>query len=231
MIHSKLLIVIPAYNEFKTISKIVQQCKKYGEVLVVNDGSKDKTGVIAADAGAHVITNSINLGYEAALNNGYAYAKKNKFEILITIDADGQFPVLKVPEFYNEIVNGAVLVVGRRQKLHRLTEILLSKFAKPIINIDDPYCGMKAYNLNECSNNSFSRYNSVGTSLMLSLVSLNLPISTIEVYTTRRAGTSKFGGRIESELKILPSCLIGLLRLMTIQLVMTLTKTKNKRTL
>ena len=76
MERSKIVIIIPALNEEKTISKIVKECRKYGKVIVVNDGSKDNTAFLAREAGAFVINNSKNLGYEKSLNRGFKLASK-----------------------------------------------------------------------------------------------------------------------------------------------------------
>ena len=74
---------------YKTSYSILQ---KFGDVLVINDGSIDKTGECAHNAGAELITNVVNQGYEYSLNEGYKYACDQDYDIMITIDADGQLP-------------------------------------------------------------------------------------------------------------------------------------------
>ena len=74
----ELLIIIPAFNEEKTIKKIIQKVKIFGDVLVVNDGSKDKTKDIALKNRVSVISHNTNLGYDQAINSGLDYfIKKN----------------------------------------------------------------------------------------------------------------------------------------------------------
>ena len=74
----ELLIIIPALNEEKTIKKIIQKAKIFGDVLVVNDGSIDKTKNIAKKNGVSVISHNINLGYDQAINSGLEFfVKKN----------------------------------------------------------------------------------------------------------------------------------------------------------
>ena len=90
MDRSRVAIVIPAFNEEKTISKVVRAANKFGKSIVVNDGSKDNTGEIAKRSGAIVFMHKINLGYDAALNTGFKKAAKLKFDYIITLDADGQ---------------------------------------------------------------------------------------------------------------------------------------------
>jgi len=86
----KTLIVIPAYNEELTIGSVVALAKKYGDVLVVDDGSKDKTSKIAQEVGAVVLRHEVNKGKGQALKTGFNYALRNGYDIVVCIDADGQ---------------------------------------------------------------------------------------------------------------------------------------------
>ena len=73
MLHNNsrdFLILIPAYNEEKTIKKIIKKINKFGKVLVVNDASEDKTKKISISAGALVINHKKNLGYNKAIDTG-----------------------------------------------------------------------------------------------------------------------------------------------------------------
>ena len=74
----EFLILIPAFNEEKTIKKIIQKVKVFGDVLVINDGSKDSTKDIAIRNGVSIISHSVNLGYDQAINSGLKFfVKKN----------------------------------------------------------------------------------------------------------------------------------------------------------
>lgn len=92
----KLLILIPAYNEASTLKKVIKTLPKkfprvtQQEILIVNDGSKDETLKIAQNLGVTVVSHYINRGLGGALGTGFAYAKNNNFDALITFDADGQ---------------------------------------------------------------------------------------------------------------------------------------------
>ena len=160
------IIVIPAYNEDSTISKVVKNCKQYGDVLVINDGSEDNTATLAKDSGAKVITNEKNFGYEYSLNIGYSYALKNRYKIMITFDADGELPHTSIPLFIKLIKTDISMVLGKRLKIQRITESILAKIAFLISGIADPYCGMKAYDLQAIKQKNFSKYNSIGTALL-----------------------------------------------------------------
>ena len=112
---TRSLIVIPAYNEVASVADVVKSCAKYCDVLVVDDGSIDNTCKASTDAGATVITNKTNRGYEYSLNIGYKYAVKFNYDLMITMDADGQLPHNNIPEFMRQSMQGHVLV-GRRRK-------------------------------------------------------------------------------------------------------------------
>ncbi len=109
-----IAIIIPAYNEEKTIENVVKSAKKYGKVIVVDDASKDKTALIAKRAGAKVINHKVNGGLGCALRTGFKEALKMKADIVITIDADGQHDPKQIPDFVATISKGYDFVLGRR---------------------------------------------------------------------------------------------------------------------
>ena len=75
---NKICIIIPAYNEEMSIGKVISKSKKYGDVVVINDGSKDQTKKIAKDCGAIVLNNIFNEGYDISILKGIKFAlKKN----------------------------------------------------------------------------------------------------------------------------------------------------------
>jgi glycosyltransferase involved in cell wall biosynthesis len=93
-------VVIPTYNEAKEIGGLISKIKDQGlEVLVVDDGSTDKTAEIARAAKAVVLTNNKNHGKGVALIKGFDYAIKNDFDAVITMDGDGQHLPEDIPYF------------------------------------------------------------------------------------------------------------------------------------
>ena len=87
----KLGIVIPAFNEEKTISELLSELLSLGLVILVDDCSSDKTNYIATKLGVNVIKNNVRSGYETSLNVGICKAFENqKVEAVITMDADGK---------------------------------------------------------------------------------------------------------------------------------------------
>jgi len=110
-----VLVVIPAYNEALTIGSIVMLSKEYGDVLVVDDGSSDKTYEIALASGARVIKHPQNMGKARALKTAFEYALEVGYEIVVTIDADGQHNPIEIPKLLEPIVKDeADLVIGSR---------------------------------------------------------------------------------------------------------------------
>ncbi len=109
-----VLIIIPAHNEEKTIGKVIQEAKKHGKVLVIDDCSSDSTGLIAEDNGATVVRHKINRGLGGALRTGFDEATKQGADIIITMDADGQHNPEDIPRFISTINKGYDFVLGSR---------------------------------------------------------------------------------------------------------------------
>lgn len=107
-------IIIPAHNEEKTVAGVVKAAKKYGNVIVVDDASTDKTSVAAKKAGAVVVRHKVNKGLGGALRTGFNEALKRKDNIIITLDADGQHDPSEINQFIEKINNGYDFVLGQR---------------------------------------------------------------------------------------------------------------------
>jgi len=112
-----LTVVIPALNEERGMVSIVKEVQsalkgmKY-ELIVVNDGSTDKTPKLAKDAGAKVLSHQTNLGYGAALKTGFAAAKG---KCIAFLDADGTYPPNEIPKLYKHLLETrADVVIGSR---------------------------------------------------------------------------------------------------------------------
>ena len=115
---AKTLVIIPAYDEEKSIGSVVQrvkECLSEAEVLTVDDGSSDHTRWRAIEAGAKVISHPFNLGYGAALQTGYRYALKKGYEELVQMDGDGQHDSSFIPHLLAVIRKGEVdIAIGSR---------------------------------------------------------------------------------------------------------------------
>lgn len=107
---------IPAYNEEKTIAKVILLAQKYVDLVIVcDDGSEDLTAEIAKKLGASVIRHEKNMGYGAALMSLFEKAKALDAEIFLTLDADGQHEAADIPNLIQKIVDEkADIVIGSR---------------------------------------------------------------------------------------------------------------------
>lgn len=114
---SHVLVVIPAYNEERTIAGVICGLKAIGcsRILVVDDGSKDRTSEVAQEAGATVIRHVLNRGLGGALGTGIKAALLFAPEIILTFDADGQHNPDEVVHIIEPIEKGeADVVIGSR---------------------------------------------------------------------------------------------------------------------
>lgn len=111
----KILALIPAYNESRNITPVIQQTRQYLPVLVIDDGSRDNTVQVAEQAGAEVIRQVPNQGKGAALINGFRHAVERGFEALVMLDADGQHDPHEIPQFLERYAaTRADLIIGQR---------------------------------------------------------------------------------------------------------------------
>ncbi|HLF90879.1 MAG TPA: glycosyltransferase family 2 protein [Anaerolineales bacterium] len=115
---ASVLIIIPAYNEEKTITSILtrlrQEAPDYDRV-VVNDGSKDATGKIVTDLGEKQLSLPCNIGYGHALQTGLKYGLVQSYDIVVSMDADGQHQPEDVPRLVKALQESdADLVIGSR---------------------------------------------------------------------------------------------------------------------
>ena len=147
---------IPAYNEEKSIHEVVKDSFQFvDKVIVCDDGSNDKTAEEAKKAGASVITHKKNSGKGSALRSLFDYAKEIEFDVLITIDGDGQFFPKEIPKLITPITNnGYDVVIGNRAngksempKYRKFGNKVLDKMtnAASELPFNDTQSGFRAY--------------------------------------------------------------------------------------
>jgi len=167
--HSKILAVIPAYNEDKNIGRVVSKIRasaKDIDVVVIDDGSTDKTVPYARDAGAKVVRLSSNMGYGVALQTGFKYAYEKEYDFLVQLDGDGQHDPAYIPDMLKVVISGeADLVLGSRflsktasnenpmaqykaGKVRKLGILLFAFLTTKLIGfkVTDPTSGYQAFN-------------------------------------------------------------------------------------
>lgn len=119
---TKILLIIPAYNEEENIEKTYSEIIKYNkkknnhyDVIVINDGSKDKTEDILKLNNIPHINLIHNLGIGGAVQTGYKYALENDYDIAVQFDGDGQHDINYVKDMVKPIIDGkADFVIGSR---------------------------------------------------------------------------------------------------------------------
>ena len=150
----KIAIVIPAYNEVQTIGPLVKAVLALGyDCIVIDDGSADRTDVVAAEARAVVLRTGGKSGKGNALKMGFDYVLKNDYEALIAMDGDGQHSPSDIPAFMASYQNTkADIISGNRMNdprgmplvrlaTNRLMSWLISFFCHQ--EIPDTQCGFR----------------------------------------------------------------------------------------
>jgi glycosyltransferase involved in cell wall biosynthesis len=152
----EITAILPAFNEEIAIGSIVLQTKIYADrVIVVDDGSCDRTAELAALAGAEVIRHSINMGKGAALRTGFESV--SGADIIVTIDTDGQHNPADIPKLVSPIlqgeadmVNGSRYLNGNRKDTplyRRLGQVILDAATNldSGLNVTDSQSGFRAF--------------------------------------------------------------------------------------
>ncbi len=161
MLNAKYLLAIPAYNEDRFVVRMVRAARQYiDNIVVVDDGSTDLTPhLLAQMPGIRVIRHRRNLGYGRSLCDAFAFADREGFDWVLTMDCDEQHEPSAIPMFIEtarrdeaDIVSGSRYPGGpvdggaappeRRQINHRITRLLNKRLG---LTLTDAFCGFKAY--------------------------------------------------------------------------------------
>ncbi|MBA3064498.1 glycosyltransferase family 2 protein [Candidatus Woesearchaeota archaeon] len=203
---NKVWVVIPAHNEEKHIEKVIKKAKKFAKnILVVDDGSQDKTSAVAEKSGAFVLKHIVNLGKGAALKTGCEYAIKNKAEKIVVLDADGQHDPKEIPEFVKALDN-ADIVFGYRRLNKNMPFVLrygnwfIFFMAKLLfgLKIADTQCGYRSFTADAYNK---IKWNAVDYSMESEMIAnvgkanlrySQIPIETI--YSDKYKGTTVIDG-------------------------------------
>jgi glycosyltransferase involved in cell wall biosynthesis len=114
-----LIVVLPALNEEETVAVVVKEVQAAvpeATILVVDDGSEDRTGELARQAGAQVVTNPFTLGVGGAMRVGFRVAQAQGYDVLLQVDADGQHDARDIKLLLAELDDepGPQVVIGAR---------------------------------------------------------------------------------------------------------------------
>lgn len=116
---NKVCAVIPAYNAEKTIGTLIEKLKKFipgRDIIVVDDGSIDRTSQIAYEFDVTVLRLKKNHGKGKALKTGFEFAKSKDYHAVFTLDADLQHEPNEIPKFIDKFNEGFDIVIGNRMK-------------------------------------------------------------------------------------------------------------------
>jgi glycosyltransferase involved in cell wall biosynthesis len=160
----RILTALPVYNEDAHLVPVLDEVRRHcQDVLVVDDGSKDRTPqLLARNRDVRTLTHEKNLGYGAALRTAFHYALENQYDVLVTIDCDGQHEPKLIPNLAQavfahgddpvDLVSGSRYLQkfpgdsapppDRRRVNQEITAWLNTQFGW---NLTDAFCGFKAY--------------------------------------------------------------------------------------
>lgn len=158
----KIIVTIPAYNEAKSIGRLVKEIKDVMErgkydysILVADDGSTDKTAETAKKSGAAVYSHPKNYGLAETFKTEIKKCLELKADVIVHIDADGQYSPKEIPKLLDEIKNGYDLVLGSRFEgeiehmplIKKIGNIAFSKVVSQItmLKISDAQTGFRAF--------------------------------------------------------------------------------------
>lgn len=213
----KLTIIIPALNEAATIGKVLDAIPEsipgISQIcsVVINDGSTDDTGRIAKKHGAVVITHTKNMGLGAAFKSGVTHAIDSDSDIMVNIDADGQFYPQDIPKLVAPIVEGEaecttasrfiekelypkmniVKFYGNKAMSFLISFLTRQKFY-------DVSCGMRAYNRHALLNFNLAGRFTYTQEAILNLAYKGIIIKEVpvKVIGTRQNGESKMASNL-----------------------------------
>ncbi len=202
-------VIIPGHNEEKNIGQVIEKTKKFvaaSRIVVVDDGSLDRTSADARKHGVTVIRHIINLGKGAALRTGSQYSLSKGAEALVFMDSDGQHDPEDIPRLVEALKGNDIVFTFREKKSENMP--LVKKFGNWFIdltmrllfhiNVKDTQCGYKAITraayekLRLISNDYSIESEIVAKTGKNRLKFTQLPIKT--VYADRYKGTTVFDG-------------------------------------
>ncbi|MCM8829892.1 MAG: glycosyltransferase family 2 protein [Candidatus Omnitrophica bacterium] len=204
--NKEIAVLIPAHNEERTIGELVSELKqKFEIVIVVDDGSSDKTGLLAEENGATVLKHSVCRGKGEALKTGFSYIIKNLSgtSAVLTIDGDGQHKVEDVVNFekaYRRNKNISIWVGKRRIKgtempfIRRLTNISMSILISLLSLhwIPDTQCGFRLIKKDVIKNlNLLTSHFETESELLIKAGWKMYRIGSVPIYTVYSEGKSK----------------------------------------
>lgn len=200
-----IIAAMPAYNEERSIAKMVFLCRKYADmVVVVDDGSADSTADIAKAMGAHVIRHHENRGYGGALQTCFETARYLEADRMVILDSDGQHDPADIPKLIGPLNGGCDVVIGSRfingngknVPTFRKMGMKVLDAATNIggqIKVSDTQSGLRAYGRKAIEKINIKNNNmSAGSEILMQIKDNDLKIKEVEIhcsYDVEKAST------------------------------------------
>ena len=189
------IAAMPAFNEERSIAKMVFMCKKYADlVVVVDDGSSDSTADIAEAMGAHVIRHPKNRGYGGALQTCFKTARDLAADKMVIIDSDGQHDPAEIPKLVEPLNEDIDVVIGSRfingngmnvpiyRKIGMKILDSLTNMGSEI-KVSDTQSGLRAYGKKAIEKININTINmSAGSEILMQINDHHLKIKEVEIH-------------------------------------------------
>lgn len=213
-----LSIVMAAVNESKTIPWVVEEIKQLNivdKIILVDDGSTDDTSGIAREQGCEVIRNEIRIGQTRSLRRGIG---KTNSDLVITMDADMDHLPSDITKLLSSMDEcKADVVIGKRSKLPRISEKIMSKIVSNVTGITDTISGFRLITRRALDQVGFDNDDTWGSLFLIRCAKKGLKIVEIPVETPPTRAVTRTGGKLRSNLKITKAlgkdllCMAGLI--------------------
>ena len=204
----QIVITIPAYNEGDTIGTVIKDIHEVMKdnsynykILVVDDGSKDKTKEIARNEGAIVCSHSKNYGLAETFNTEIKKSLELNADVIVHIDADTQYKPIEIPKLIKEIENGYDLVLGSRFKgtieimplIKKIGNKAFSKVISQITNtkISDGQTGFRAFTREVAKKIKIASDHTYTQEQIIRAVKEKFKIKEVPVYFAKRKDKSR----------------------------------------
>jgi dolichol-phosphate mannosyltransferase len=215
---TRALTALPVYNEVNHISPVLDEVLRHcREVLVVDDGSRDGTAEVLAgrrskggNGDVYVATHAENRGYGAALQSAFDFALREGYDVLVTIDCDGQHEPCLIPQFVAR-AEQADIVSGSRylkefpgdsrppEERRRINQLITRRVNRQLgLRLTDAFCGFKAYRVPVLAKFSLTEMGyAMPLELWVQAVALGLKIVEMPVPLIYLDEARSFGGALD----------------------------------
>jgi len=159
--NKRLVVMIPAYNEEESLARVIANVRgaiPFADIVVINDGSHDKTKFVGRESGAHVVNLPFNLGIGSAMQTGFLFARDNGYDFAIQVDGDGQHDPREIEVILTPVIHGEADVIAGARYIEdrgyitplprRVGIIILSSIISLAVRrrVTDPTSGFRASN-------------------------------------------------------------------------------------